>query len=140
MNSGGEMKIRNGFVSNSSSSSFIFAFKELPSIEELREKIGNVSDWNYNDVTDVAIEQLYNELHDPSHLISEENAVEEAMYQYWRGDKGKFISTITGQVYNLGKGKDKYVIISVDDHGEGYSALESGEYFDEFPNIKLNNH
>ena len=74
------MKIRNGFVSNSSSSSFIIAFKEKPkSAEELKEILYSEKDtlyWDddYNMPTELAAKIIFNDL---DQSVSEEEMLEE---------------------------------------------------------------
>ena len=82
------MKIRNGFVSNSSSSSFIFAFNEIPTKEELLEKMFNNAETISSDYDDESvrtselIERFHLEISHPNASKTEEELIEHLSWNY----------------------------------------------------------
>jgi hypothetical protein len=146
------MKKRNGFVSNSSSSSFIVAFpKDIKSREEFKEILLGDSDEKYlidsyysnNYSSEDAINVLYNDYCQGKNLTEFEikETIEDLFYWDCNGDID-CIKKETEIKYNEFMKDNHDADIKKfrysDNDGEGY--LEHSNVFYNLPHIEINNH
>lgn len=159
------MKQRFGFVSNSSSSSFVVAFpKILQNAAEMQELIfGKESFWTPSDsyygkypasrVAETLFEDFMKQI-----PLTKNKLIKELTYGWITGqpdwdysddkkqrekiDKAitKFKTALAKKFMKANKGKFFYLFSYADENGSYYSALEHGGIFDSLPHIVISHH
>lgn len=158
------MKIRNGFVSNSSSSSFVVGFKSLPQNEdEMREMLfgdGEAFDGlsaaeaarivfgDFADQLPMTVNEIVEEVASgwvdgithtdmPSHLQS-------GQYQAWFEEEDKRIHAqavdMVKALLESNKGVAFFKFHFGDESGGAFGILEHGGTFDRLPSITISHH
>lgn len=157
------MRIRLGFVSNSSSSSFVIGLDHAPeSVEELQEMLfGDIPDFRHPYQDDVysaryITQRVWNDLKEP---ISIEQLRAELGQGSFEGhpdisyradgtiDREKYErqkSVALERVYEKEKGKFQgktlYVLRYSDNDGEVDTAMEHGDLFRRVPHVRISHH
>jgi len=164
------MKIRTGFVSNSSSSSFVAGFKTIPrSIKDVKEMLFGDKEWYcapYDDdkyTTERVAETVFNDMKNKLPLTLEEffKATEDMADIDWNDErfkkKGKNSHDTTDwdklhefqkqesailakKFLESNEGYYFYEFSYADENGSYEGALEHGGLFDNVPNIRISHH
>lgn len=163
------MKIRRGFVSNSSSSSFIVAFPHKPKSEAELQKMlfGDEKMYNspYEDMQWTAqaiVEVVWRDLEkqEPSTLIDMEETVargwitgQPAFDDFCKGDKtdwdaydayqeatNKFSHKYAKNFANKHPDATVFSFEYSDNDGDMFSAMEHGTLFDRMPHLRISHH
>lgn len=159
------MKIRNGFVSNSSSSSFILAFKNMPkSVAELQKMLFNddcifryyEKSYSTEEISKIIFSDVQSALKVNVPEIAEEirqgevNTTTREKPKYSELDNDAWeMYEIKSKLFSLQLAIDfveehpngKYVILEYGDEVSGiFSVIEHGGIFDNIPNMRVNKH
>jgi len=135
------MKTRTGFVSNSSSSSFIIAFNKKPeSIDKMKqilfgdEKIFHHPYEKTGYLTKKVAETVYNDILNQKSKNQEE--VIEELGCGWIDHPGKDGK----KFFKKNKDCEIFVVEYSDNDGPFYCAMEHGDAFDKIPHIRVSKH
>lgn len=159
------MKFRDGFVSNSSSSSFIVAFKKKPeNVSEVKEVLfGSEEQLDYYDekfTTWQIAQQVFDDIKEP---LTEEQIAEELSYGYlddkdapeysafvkedgrtdfdeYHKAKNKYAQKRAKKFLKIAKGRQIYKFHYSDNDSNFFSAMEHGEIFYKLPHIQISHH
>jgi hypothetical protein len=157
------MRVRNGFVSNSSSSSFIVAFPLIPStIQEVHKLLfGNVKAINIygDDISTKQMAKIVFEDMKEDGFVSEKEIIEEVKSGWfpghpdlnfdWQDDKAteEYYEKCDKEGEKLAK---KFIAANKDSHffmfhysdndGPVYSTMEHGDIFSKIPNLRISHH
>jgi hypothetical protein len=155
------MKIRNGFVSNSSSSSFIIAFDEKPdSIEKIQKHLPStisISNYGYdlyevakrifyliNDSSQQGINSIYDKMQygyvfgEPEYDWNRDRNDSNYEKEFERKRNDFYLQKAKDFVES---NKDKYIVcFSVEDYNDLDAFIESGSCFIKVPHIKISQH
>jgi len=149
------MKLRKGFVSNSSSSSFIVAFYKIPnSIEELQEVLfGSVKSISIYDKTissKYASKRVFNDMKNKG-LVIDRKLIEDEIkkgyisrcsdyydnYKDYIKRRNKKASQLTNDFLTTNEGAN-FFIFEYSDHND--TVMEHGDIFFRLPHIRVNKH
>lgn len=151
------MKIRTGFVSNSSSSSFILFFDKYPSKEYLAELMGNWDDANIQ--SEEVVTEVWNSINDNIQEITDNTFIYEYIYphddtkidlseikysfiRYENMDKVSDIDFFNKLKETINISTRKYVtsIDFSDNDGNYYAQLEHGDIFRNMDHFSISHH
>jgi len=141
------MKVRNGFVSNSSSSSFILVFDKKPETkEELASLMGDCSASSYGDSfmsADMVVDIAFNDISCSSEASKQDIQNELSNHHYkwtnlswgtpeykkWQEEEEERIAKLTEQYIKSRKGKYITIVSYADEDGSIGSMMEHGDIF-----------
>lgn len=162
------MKIRSGYVSNSSSSSFILAFRNVPeNPEELKQLLFAEEDWltfyEYSLTTKSASKIIFETLGDP---VKEEDISRELQlgepssdkypipprycsglkendpqtYEEYLKERELYLKNIADDFLKRTKYHTYYIVEYCDNFGSYFVTLEHADTFKRIPHLRVNKH
>jgi len=163
------MKIRNGFVSNSSSSSFVVAFKKIPkSVEEVQKLLFTDqalhSYYEHKYTTHEIAEQVFRDIqeHRPIKLRTVTKEVASGYYEgrpefpmgvgsndlpawrkawtAWEHDYKAFARAVAEEFWKENQGKFTYRFQYSDNDGEFWGMMEHSGIFERLPHLEISHH
>jgi len=157
------MKIRNGFVSNSSSSSFVVAFSSIPnSIEEVRKMLfgdaKSISIYGYSISTEDAAKTVFNDMQEgcvteekkiaeevgsgwfPGHPDHDYNWEDEEAREKYYEDCDKKAVEVTEEFLKANKGTNIFIFEYSDNDGQFFCVMEHAEIFFRLPYLYISKH
>jgi hypothetical protein len=158
------MKIRNGFVSNSSSSSFVVAFKTVPtSVEEVKKMlfgdINSIDIYGYNITADQMAKVVFEDMQENGAVIDNKEIAKEVNsgwfpgmpdYDYNWKDRlareeyyekcDKAAEKLADEFMESNRGSSFFIFEYSDNDGPLYSTMEHGDIFSRLPHICISKH
>lgn len=151
------MKQRNGFVSNSSSSSFVVIFDAVPrNAEDLRQAMfgdkKNVSAYDHTISTLEAARSAFNQIRKQKKPLNPRKAAlmldmdgvldfgEEAYDKNWEARLRKAVRKAKKDLIEKSKGKAIFVFNYGDENGTFGCVMEHGEIFKNFEHFRISHH
>ena len=162
------MKVRNGFVSNSSSSSFIVAFEAIPASKQILQKMlysdkKRVEMYDYTFSSEELADVVWNDFKESrKNPLIKDRIVAELLYggfeyneipaptypRSWLDDEHKkyekecekYANTVAGHFIDKNSNALFLSFSYADEDGEMGCVLEHGDTFQNFPHIKISHH
>lgn len=158
------MKFRNGFVSNSSSSSFIVAFANIPSdAKELQKMLFGdikvVDIYDYSVSTEQMAKIVFEDMQEDGAVIEDGEVTKEVNsgwfpgmpdYDYdWKDEKArdeyysecdKAAEKLAKKFIEANRGSNIFIFEYCDNDGPVFSTMEHADIFSRLPHLKISKH